>query len=307
MPIWATLKVLLMKPTFLGIGSARCGSTWLHKSMSLHPDVHMSDPKQVSYFNRWILKHDLEWYWRHFDPAPGDVPSPVRGEITPFYARLSDASVASIAKLLPDAAIILTLRNPVDRCWSGAHLDLGHYGGKVLRDLAPGTFFRYFERSRVRRYTDYSQIIDRWRSAFGVKQVHLALFDDIRTQPVAMLNSIFRHVGVENSWEPDLDAVGPRVRPEGADRQDHVMPEIVHWYLSDMWLERVVELNHQLEGLLDHWVSTMQESVGTARSSWRLRRAILGKLGSAPERISFAVHDWMMERRTAAAWRRLEE
>ena len=294
-----------MKPTFLGIGPARCGSTWLHKSLALHPDIQMSDPKQVCYFNQWILSRDLDWYWPHFDPAEGEAPSPVRGEVTPFYARLSQASVDAIARLLPEAAIVLTLRNPIDRCWSGAHLDLGHYGKNTLKDLSPGTFFRYFERSRVRRYTDYSEIIRRWRTAFGTKQVHVALFDDIKADPVAMLESIYRHLGASFSWHPPLEEVAPRVRPEGAGHQDHQMPEIVRWYLADMWFDRVVTLNHELEGLLDHWVSGMQEALGTVRPSWRLRRAILGKAGSCPEKLAFAMYDALSEVRLRSAWRRL--
>ncbi|MBB47077.1 MAG: hypothetical protein CMJ33_00630 [Phycisphaerae bacterium] len=294
-----------MKPTFLGIGPARCGSTWLHRSLALHPDIQMSDPKQVCYFNQWILSRDLEWYWRHFDPAEGDHPAPVRGEVTPFYARLSQPSVDSIARLLPDAGIVLTLRNPIDRCWSGAHLDLGHYGKNTLKDLSPGTFFRYFERARVRRYTDYSEIIRRWRSAFGPAQVHIALFDDIKGDPIPMLEAIYRHVGADPSWKPPLEEVAPRVRPEGSGHQDHEMPEIVRWYLADLWHDRVVGLNHELEGLLDHWVAMMQDALGTVRPSWRLRRAILGKAGSWPEKVAFACYDALSEARLRKAWRRV--
>lgn len=292
-----------MKPTFLAIGPARCGSTWLHQSMALHPDVHMSDPKQVCYFNHWILQKDLDWYWSHFT-SPDDEAT-VRGESTPFYARLSDASVGSIARLLPDASVIVTLRNPIDRCWSGAHLDLGHYGGRDLTDLSPGTFFRYFERSRVIRYTDYETILQRWMSAFGRKQIHVALFEDIQSQPVAMLNSIFRHVGASSSWAPSVGDVGTRVRPEGSDHQDHRIPEIVRWYLADMWFDRVVRLNEDLEGILEQWVSMMRDALGSERSSWRLRRALLGKAGSCPEKIAYTIYDSIMEFRLARAWRRV--
>jgi len=83
------------------------------------------------------------------------------------------------------------------------------------------------------------------------------------------------------------------------------MPEIVRWYLADMWFDRVVTLNHELEGLLDHWVSGMQEALGTVRPSWRLRRAILGKAGSCPEKLAFAMYDALSEVRLRSAWRRL--
>jgi hypothetical protein len=262
----------------------------------------MSEPKQVCFFNEWILKRDLEWYWKHFDTEGRQEGLPVRGEVTPFYARLSSASICSIARLLPDIQILLTVRNPIDRCWSGAHLDLGHYGKRRLQDISPGTFFRYFERARVRRYTEYVDIIRRWREAFGERKIHVSLFDDISRDPVSLLKDVYAHIGADPSWEIPLDQVASPVRPEGSDRQDHQMPDIIRWYLADMWIKPTRELNNGMDGRLDHWVDEMSTVLESERSSWRLKRALLGKAASCPEKISFALYDSIMENRLGSAW-----
>ena len=99
-------------PTFMGIGSMRCGSTWLYQVLKCHPDIQLSDPKEMDFFfMRRMLRHDLDWYKAHFESEDGLEPRPVRGEISPVYARLKAWQVNRIAKLLPNLRIILTLRH----------------------------------------------------------------------------------------------------------------------------------------------------------------------------------------------------
>src|SRR5438067_1247995 len=123
-------------PTFLGIGSMRCGSTWLYEVLKCHPDIRVSDRKEMHFFfMREMLQHDLDWYNAHFEPENGGEPKPVRGEISPVYARLKAWQVNRIAKLLPDLRIILTLRHPIERAWSQALLDLGYLNGSDMRTI----------------------------------------------------------------------------------------------------------------------------------------------------------------------------
>src|SRR5437867_2493794 len=108
-------------PTFLGIGSLRCGSTWLYQVLKCHPDIRLSDRKEMGYFfMSEMLQHDLEWYAAHFAPKNGAEPKRARGEISPVYARLKAWQVNRIANLLPGLRIVLTSRHPIERAWSQA-------------------------------------------------------------------------------------------------------------------------------------------------------------------------------------------
>ena len=50
-------------PTFVGIGSMRCGSTWLYEALKCHPDIGLSDAKELDFFfMRKMLQRDLTWY-----------------------------------------------------------------------------------------------------------------------------------------------------------------------------------------------------------------------------------------------------
>jgi hypothetical protein len=50
-----------MLPTFLGIGSARCASTWLYIKLHSHPDIALA-PKEIDFFSIDILARNLAWY-----------------------------------------------------------------------------------------------------------------------------------------------------------------------------------------------------------------------------------------------------
>src|SRR6478672_11311515 len=136
-------------PTFLGIGSMRCGSTWLYEVLKLHPDIRMSDCKEMDFFFMLqMLQHDLRWYERHFRPNSGGGPKPIRGEISPRYARLKAWQVNRIAELLPDLRIILTLRHPIERVWSQTLYEFGRLQGKDIRSISSVDILRQLERAR---------------------------------------------------------------------------------------------------------------------------------------------------------------
>src|ERR1051325_8404421 len=66
-------------PTFLGIGSMRCGSTWLYKVLRRHPDVQLASCKEMDFFfMHKMLRHDLAWYETHFKTADDTTPKPVQ-------------------------------------------------------------------------------------------------------------------------------------------------------------------------------------------------------------------------------------
>src|SRR6476661_10133337 len=86
-------------PTFVGIGSMRCGSTWLYQVLRCHPDIAVSKLKEVDFFFMYrMLHHDWQWYESLFHDEDREKAKPVRGEISPRYARLKAWQVNRIAE-----------------------------------------------------------------------------------------------------------------------------------------------------------------------------------------------------------------
>ena len=190
-------------PTFLGIGSLRCGSTWLYQVLKCHPDIRLSDRKEMNFFfMREMLQHDLDWYEAHFEAENGVEPKPVRGEISPVYARLKAWQVNRIAKLLPDLRIVLTLRHPIERVWSQALLEFGYLEGRDVRKISSIEFVRQVERARNRLSSDYCRTIQIWSKAFGSDALHVDLFDRLHKDPETYINGILRHIGAATAVGP---------------------------------------------------------------------------------------------------------
>ena len=91
----------------------RCGSTSLFRHLGAHPGVHESARKETHFFDRF---YDRGWDWYEAqlgEPPPGAVVF----EATPAYLSSSEA-VERLAADLPDAHLVVTLRDPVDRAHS---------------------------------------------------------------------------------------------------------------------------------------------------------------------------------------------
>ena len=268
----------------------------------------MSHPKQLEFFNRQMLHKDLAWYSSHFDGtrSADRNTAVIRGEITPFYARLGDDAVRRIAQLIPDAKIVLVVRNPIDRTWS--HL-LYHYGVYQKRDinrLRPEQLICFALRQRTVRYTDYVSIINRWRNAFGRDRVHVAVFDDLARDPQAFLQRILLHIGADPDGLGHDEPLSERVlSAESLLRTSHSVPPIVEWALALQWVDDVRSLNRLLNGVVSPWVERLENAALDGKPAWKLRRELARFLWSVPERMAYRVYDAILERRMNIRWSEL--
>lgn len=119
-------------PTFLIIGGQRCGTTSLYRYLLKHPAIApVRLTKGVHYFD--VQFHQSwKWYMTHFPTVLQRRYVKYRhgvelltGEASPYY--LFHPLVPSrLAAALPDAKLIVLLRNPIERAYS-------HYQHEVAR------------------------------------------------------------------------------------------------------------------------------------------------------------------------------
>jgi hypothetical protein len=100
-------------PAFLVLGTQKGGTTTLFSLLSQHPQVHLPACKEVHYFS---LHHGQgpAWYAQHFSAAREDQ---LCGDITPYYLFHPQAP-ARIQALIPEARLVILLRDPVERALS---------------------------------------------------------------------------------------------------------------------------------------------------------------------------------------------
>ncbi|NJN06078.1 MAG: hypothetical protein HC814_06545, partial [Rhodobacteraceae bacterium] len=101
-------------PNFLYIGASKAGSTWIFEALKAHPEVFVPPAKDLYYFSRYYDR-GIDWYESFFTaarPEHGAI-----GELSISYL-IRDKALARIGRDLPDARILISLRNPIGRAWS---------------------------------------------------------------------------------------------------------------------------------------------------------------------------------------------
>ncbi|MDY7110585.1 MAG: sulfotransferase [Planctomycetota bacterium] len=287
-----------MLPTFLGIGSMRCGTTWLHEILARHPQIRMTDAKEPSFFDRTIIQRGLRWYERLFDPRAGEGPRAIRGEISPGYCTLSRREVEFVHRLLPAARIILVLRNPIERTWSQAVYQLGRLRFRTFDEVPVMRFTRHFDRRRTRQYNDYERMLDTWTPVYGGGAMHVAVYEELGRDPAGYVRAVLRHIGADDSRLPDEEMLANRVRAT----QSLEMPEVIRWYLAHRYRASIERLNARLDGRLEGWVQSM-EGVSCPSMTWRLRRAVDRAWATFAERVPYAAFEQVRRMRRRAGYR----
>src|SRR5690554_4713037 len=95
------------KPTFIGVGAMKCATTWLSECLRYHPEVFVSDIKELHFFSTNYDKGS-EWYLNNFKNAKSKK---AIGEFSVSYMD-SPLYAERMADLLGSVKIIISVRNP---------------------------------------------------------------------------------------------------------------------------------------------------------------------------------------------------
>lgn len=193
----------LLRPDFLGIGAQKSATTWLDAVLRLHPGLGLpARRKEVHYFDSGHWKGP-NWYRWHFRGL-GDR---VRGEITPAYSILPPARIREAHALNPALKIVLLLRDPVDRAWSMATMDLFRDHPGALSDADVERAAAHIRTAKSVDRSRYTRILDNWTSVFGAGNVFVGYYEEVAERPAELLARLFAFLGVDDAgfdWQAPL-------------------------------------------------------------------------------------------------------
>jgi hypothetical protein len=191
-----------------------------------------------------------EWYASLFAHANGRLP----GEITPAYSALGDAAISHVHSLMPAAKLILLLRDPIERAWSHARMDLAQVPGRKAGSIGEAEFLAHFMGVASKRRGSYPDIIDRWLSHYPEKQLFLGFYDDIELCPDELLIRIFRFLEVSADKAHIPPTVHVRVNAGARER----IPEALHVRLAELYLDDLRELARRYGSYPQQWLTRCQ-------------------------------------------------
>jgi hypothetical protein len=228
-------------PNFFLLGPPKAGTTALAEALARHPDVFMSTPKEPNYFlyaggnpyglplNRGVP--DFDAYQRLFEGAGA---ARIRGDASPYYIY-APHSALEIARLAPDARLLVVLRNPVERAYSAYRY--WHKDAPNFRCDPEDFRERLLSRSLV---TDqgrgragvlpmewlqdmgrYADMIERYDAHFSPDQIMLLRYDDLAADSAGAMNRVLKFLDVDPDAAPELRQVNVTFEP--------AWPELNHW------------------------------------------------------------------------------
>ncbi len=184
------------RPNLLGIGAAKCGTTWLAGVLAHHPDVFVHPQKELNALVYGDLEDRLEEYASYFDQGRT---AKVRCDFSVRYLSSSRATAAA-AQLTPDAKLLLVVRNPVDQVQSHYwHLRRQNFHqNDVVTDIPD--LFEALERypHLLMEPALYGKHVTRWLEAFPSERLLILDSQNLRDDPEMMLGRICEHLDIGN-------------------------------------------------------------------------------------------------------------
>ncbi len=201
---------ILNQVDFIGIGSARCATTWIFKCLNEHPQICGSKIKELNYFitdrpkghplygkieqrKRNLFNKGIESYMECFSHCPKES---VRGEFTAYYMN-DPKSADLIYQSFPNVKIIACLRNPIERAHSYywfARKFLGWEKNKTFKEALKNNSEFYVEGGM------YYKQLKRYFDLFPRENIGIFFVDDIKKDPIEFIQKIYSFLGVNDKF-----------------------------------------------------------------------------------------------------------
>ncbi|MEZ4287931.1 MAG: sulfotransferase [Polyangiales bacterium] len=189
-------------PDFVCIGAPKCGTTWLFDNLHEHPEVFVPDFKETNYFSvsRWGAEYEsqpLSYYLSFFKNAPA---STVVGDISTNV--LHDPYCGErLQALVPDAKIVVMLRDPVSRAQSH-YFHTKHRAGSVGASMLELLEDPRRDGAGILSQGLYGEQIERLFEYVDEDRVIVVLFDDIIDNPERVYEWLCEELDIDSSFVP---------------------------------------------------------------------------------------------------------
>ena len=200
-------------PTFLIVGVQKAGTTSIYNYLQEHPQVFMSRIKETNF---------LEQDWSSLPPEKqnkngivtiedyaalfADVRDEIAiGEASPNYLFHYESSAARIKKYVPDARLIMVLRNPIERAYSDY---LMHIRDAINTNSTKVMSFseqidKRAHKSFIIRKGFYATPVKYYLDCFDKDQIKVFLYDDLVRDPQQFMEEFYTYIGVD-SFQADV-------------------------------------------------------------------------------------------------------
>lgn len=183
------------QPAFIVIGAVKGATTWIAHQLRNHPQLWLPDAEPHYFSSEY--ERGPAWYASLFDPAPAGR---IVGEKSADYFAHPLAAVR-MASALPEARLIVQLRDPVRRAYSD-------YCMLFRRGWVSGDLREYLQGAKpegARFLTGglYGAHLGRFLLHYPRHQIHVILYESLRQAPEKAVADVCAHIGVPVHIAPE--------------------------------------------------------------------------------------------------------
>lgn len=194
-------------PNLVVVGVSKAGTTSLFEYLGRHPDVGLSDLKELRYFTPLRYGEPLGPLTGYTDHFRHCVDERYAVEATPGYFYGGRPLAHAMRETCDPLRVVLSLREPADRCWSWFRFVKSRL--RIPRDLS---FDAYLDRCEELRHHGadgavenqtywglgggcYAEWLDAWVDELG-GDLRVVFFDDLARDPRAVMDGLFDWLGL---------------------------------------------------------------------------------------------------------------
>lgn len=197
----------MYKPNFFIVGAPKCGTTALFRFLENHPQVFLSDPKEVNFFSKKELE-EQSLYYQDFKPRNeneylklfknADIQHKIIGEASVSYLFYPEVATR-IHCFNPDSKIVILLRDPVARAWS--HYLMDKRLGLVKKEL-----IEIFQSKKERDKLNFQQYfllgnyvsqVEKYLDLFGKKNVKIIFAEELKNERDTIISELYQFLGIQ--------------------------------------------------------------------------------------------------------------
>lgn len=202
----------MILPNTILLGAQKAGTTSLFNWIGQHPDVFAPPGmKDYEFFSRDdVFSQNLFSFSKAFSRHSNEK---IILHGCTNYIYFSKKSSERISQTIPDARMLLVLRNPIDRAYS-AYWD--------ARKVAVETCLSFedaidLEQKRIEHgnfkeissltyisHGFYARQIEWYYKVFSKDKIKIILFDDIKNSPLDTIREIFYFLEIEENFQPNF-------------------------------------------------------------------------------------------------------
>lgn len=195
------------KIDFIGIGAARCATSWIYKCLLEHPQICGPFNKELNFFRSRNM-----YFGDNFDRYESNQNHKDIGIYKEYFSHCSEKSIKGefsvqllndpgsptlIKEMFPEIKVLVCLRDPVERAYS-----LYWYAKEFMLQEKNDTFENAIQ-ERPDIYLDsgmYFKHLQNYLKYFSGQSVGIFLFDDIQRDPVGFMQNIYKFLGVNEGF-----------------------------------------------------------------------------------------------------------